>query len=375
MAKILIVDDDFAIIEHVSNLLTLKGHTPLFTLYGKFLFDYLKTETPDLILLDVYMPEVNGVDLLKNLKNHLTFSQIPVIMLTGDVDEKLLEQCFSVGAVDFINKPVREVIFNARINAALMTQNNINTLHQLNLDLKTAQAELVQTAKLRGIAQMAEGIAHEINNPLCMISLIVEELKEAPKQRSMSEQLTQIEKLVDRCSKITHNLLLYSREDHFMQNQPFLINQCVEHMLDMITHHIQSNDIVLNLKIEPISDYIEGQNLLMEQALMNLTINAIEAMKPCEVKNLVIHVYEDHPWQVVDIQDTGIGISEEHLGLVMNPFFTTKDVGEGTGLGLTTSYGIIRNHGGTLELSSTLNEGTLIRVKLKKTGIKKKYFE
>ncbi len=132
MAKILIVDDDPQVAEQITILLDSYGYSSRFLLEPEFLFQMLDKKTTDLILMDINMPSIDGVTLLKQLKAHPRYQEIPVIMLTGDTSEKILAQCFEAGAVDFINKPLREIVLKARIESALAIRGQIKEIEKIN---------------------------------------------------------------------------------------------------------------------------------------------------------------------------------------------------------------------------------------------------
>ncbi|MBF0287304.1 MAG: response regulator [SAR324 cluster bacterium] len=130
MANIFVIDDDGQVLKQLEVLIKSFGHVPLTTLYATYTFQFLKSESVDLILLDINMPEIDGIMLLRQLKEHPVFRKIPVIMLTGDTNNMLLKKCFENGAVDFINKPFDEVVLRARISSALAIQEYIQKLKE-----------------------------------------------------------------------------------------------------------------------------------------------------------------------------------------------------------------------------------------------------
>ncbi|MCP4753636.1 MAG: sigma-54-dependent Fis family transcriptional regulator [Proteobacteria bacterium] len=143
MAKILIVDDDPQLIELVSEILTSYDYSSEFITKPKFMFKILENEVFDLILMDYYMPEVDGVTLLKELKAHSLHKDIPVIMLTSEIDDQLLARCFDNGAEDFINKPISELILYSRIKSTLAKQSNLQKIQHQKEELE----EMLQTVK------------------------------------------------------------------------------------------------------------------------------------------------------------------------------------------------------------------------------------
>ncbi|MBF0288844.1 MAG: response regulator [SAR324 cluster bacterium] len=136
MANILIVDDNKQTIQQVDELLCSFGYSSLYTLEPEFLFEILESKPVDLILLDVHMPGEDGVSLLKKVKEHPVFRSIPVIMLTGDTDERLLEKCFASGAMDFINKPIHDIVLKSRVKSALSNRDHILALRKKSSSLK-----------------------------------------------------------------------------------------------------------------------------------------------------------------------------------------------------------------------------------------------
>lgn len=143
MAKILIVDDDPQLIELVSEILSSFDYTSEFITKPSFLFNILEEETFDLILLDYYMPEIDGVSLLKDIKAHPIYKEIPVIMLTSEMDDHLLAKCFENGAEDFINKPISELTLHSRIKSVLTKHASMKKIQQQNAELEN----MLQTVK------------------------------------------------------------------------------------------------------------------------------------------------------------------------------------------------------------------------------------
>ncbi|MBF0143327.1 MAG: diguanylate cyclase [Magnetococcales bacterium] len=144
MARILVVDDDSQAIEQISRLLVDAGHTPDFLLESQFLLPKLEAALPDLILLDINMPEIDGITLLRQLKLRESMKQTPVIMVTGDTEEKIVSRCFALGAADFVNKPLRPLELRSRIDIALATRAHIQAIEQQKSDLARSKA-LIET--------------------------------------------------------------------------------------------------------------------------------------------------------------------------------------------------------------------------------------
>jgi len=159
MANIFILDDDLAFLKQLKGLLDTLGHSPKLSMEQENFFKRLESEFCDLILMDIHMPGINGIELLQQIKSHPLYQKIPVIMLTIDPDERILEQCFESGAADFINKPVSKMVLKNRINAVLKIKEYQDRLMEKNNELeeamKTQQRSQRRLAKILDIAEEA----------------------------------------------------------------------------------------------------------------------------------------------------------------------------------------------------------------------------
>ncbi len=153
MANILILDDDRGTIEQLVTLVETLGHNPIASLYPNNITDILQNESIHLLLLDIYMPEKDGLSVLKEIKQHKEFQNLPVIILTGDNNEKLIRDCFDAGAADFISKPARKFELQARIRSTLRLQEEIYTRKNKEQELiKLTQQLQIANEVLRDIA-------------------------------------------------------------------------------------------------------------------------------------------------------------------------------------------------------------------------------
>lgn len=231
-----------------------------------------------------------------------------------------------------------------------------------NEELKRSQAQLVQSAKMAAVGELAGGIAHEINNPLQVILSRVQLL--LMQERTWSEvvqNLKAVEKEIHRIAAIVRGLLDFARQDQEgfrMLN----VNEVVERTLLLIDHQLKLANIELTLNLERHLPYIYGNFNQLQQVFLNLIINAKQAMP--NGGSLRVTTRRTRGWVEVEFLDTGVGIPEENLDKIFEPFFTTRKAGEGTGLGLSISYEIIRKHNGYIEVKSEANKGTTLIIKL-----------
>lgn len=232
------------------------------------------------------------------------------------------------------------------------------------------EAQLVQSGKLAAIGEMAAGIAHELNNPLTAIlgnaQLL---LRSFSKDDRSYKLLSDIYSCGKRCKTIIQNLLTFSRQDEYMF-EDCSVNDAVEQVLGLIGDQIQKQNITIQKKLDYSVELIEGNIQQIGQIILNLLINAKDALEDMEIPEKVIAIEtksvaeNEKRWVVLSVKDNGKGIGEQHLQEIFNPFFTTKRPGKGTGLGLSVSLGIAEAHSGTIEVISELGKGSQFILKL-----------
>ncbi len=237
---------------------------------------------------------------------------------------------------------------------------SLNTMIK-ELDKRTEQ--LVQNRKMVSVGTLTSGVAHELNNPLNNIStsvqIALEELEEG-NLAMLKDLLTETEQQVDRARDIVKALLEFSRERSFSP-KPVPIADLIHGTIQLVRGEVPTN---VELKTEYPADTMVNVDLRrVQQVLINLILNGVHAMEDGGV--LTVRATEkNHGTVQIQVQDTGKGISEENLPKIFDPFFTTKDVGKGHGLGLSVSYGIIKQHHGKIEVASRPNEGTTFTIVL-----------
>ncbi|MDG2303930.1 MAG: ATP-binding protein [Candidatus Binatia bacterium] len=225
------------------------------------------------------------------------------------------------------------------------------------------ELQLIQSEKMAAIGQLAAGIAHEIRNPLGIIMNALYDLAELlPDASAEVEEDLQIARAeMGRVQEIINNLLEFSR-DSTTEMQSVDLNRLVTQTLKLMNKHFQNSGVQPETCFADVGRCRASENG-MRQVLLNLITNAVQAMP--HGGELRIETYRRSNGRVVlAISDTGIGIPEEHLGRIFDPFYTTKDPGEGTGLGLSVVHSVIANAGGTLDVRSTAGSGTTFSIEL-----------
>ena len=220
-----------------------------------------------------------------------------------------------------------------------------------------AEKSARQSERLASVGQMAAGIGHEINNPLMNIMSLAALVENAVKHdEQAASDLQLLQKEGQRCARIVQGILSFARESkpHYHE---FDISQLIEDTLKLLRHRIENAEISLLTELQPELKIIGDSNQL-QQVLVNVILNAVQASP----QNGEIHIksYKDIDYVAIEIIDAGAGIALHDLSKVFDPFFTTKAEGDGTGLGLSVSYGIVKHHGGIIHLEN--RDGAGLRV-------------
>jgi PAS domain S-box-containing protein len=250
---------------------------------------------------------------------------------------------------------------------------NITEQKRLEAKLKETQFYLVEASKMRALGELVAGVAHELNNPLMasqtIFYVILNNLHPDCPNR---ERLELIGRCNDRIEKIVNHLREFSRQTESVF-QELDINQPIENALMLTGQQLLNHNITITKKLSEGLPKIRGDSNQLEQVFLNLISNAKDALETASgLKELTIHSYlsneVESPTVAVSLKDTGEGIPEEILNKVLEPFFTTKQVGRGTGLGLSLCFGIVEAHGGRLGITSQVGVGTEVKILLPLAG-------
>lgn len=348
----------------------------------------VENSAPDVILLDFSMPGMDGLEVLKHLRNSERHRTIPVILLTANTDMSDRVRGLDAGADDYITKPFESDDLHARIRSALRIgrlqkdlQRERDELRIAIDDLHTAETQLVHAEKMAALGKLVAGVAHEMNNPVGAIyanmdnmKRYLDDLKGAFQAADPSEEqasdvariFSVLDRLSESCShgaerikRIVQDLRTFSRLDEAELKEADLhdsINSTLallEHVMeDRITVHRNFGDL-------PRILCYPGQ---LNQVFMNLLVNATAAIADQGDINITTSLVKNAAHIV--IEDTGSGIAESDLPHIFDPFFTTKEVDEGTGLGLSISHGIIEKHHGYIDVQSEIGKGTAFTIVL-----------
>lgn len=349
---------------------------------GQEAFEMARQYHPNVILMDNMMPEVDGLESSRRIREIDSTEGIPILMLTARADEKTKLDALSAGVNDFLSKPfsltelhvrLRNLVGAAKFEQDLARKNRrLNTtveeLHDTIHRLKDTETQLVQAEKMASLGTMSAGIVHEINNPMNYVSAAVQALAtidvESDCKEDFDDIMADINDGVGRVIEIVSSLLSfahpdaeirrdYSAADIVLNAQRLLSGQLKE----KVTLHIDvPEDIFLHVSRNPVI-----------QMVMNIVQNSVDAMKTKtypegESPTIWISSAADEDRATIVIKDNGPGIPKDIRNKIFDPFFTTKDVGAGTGLGLSICYRIAEQNQGSMVLETSLGEFTEFRL-------------
>ncbi|NER02595.1 MAG: hybrid sensor histidine kinase/response regulator [Okeania sp. SIO3C4] len=404
---ILIVDDNPTNLSVLSKSLKAAGYKVHMAVDGEDALAQVQRHHPDLILLDIEMPKMDGFQTCIRLQANPETKGIPVLFMTAIADTESKVKGLSLGAVDYITKPFEEAEVLARVKVHWRLKQLTDSLEQQVNErtqaLQAAQVQLVQQEKLSALGQLVAGIAHEINNPIGsivgnvsftqnyindlfgIIDLYHEkfpqpgaEIEEELEARDLDYVREDLPKLVrtmkdagNRIKSISKSIRSFSRADSDTK-RPFNLHEGIDSTILILRHRLKANEN--RSAIEVVTDYGNIPEIIcfpgqLNQVFMNILANAIDALDESDrARHTAIQVYPNQitiKTQLVDkqvkifIADNGKGMSEEVKAKIFDHLFTTKAVGKGTGLGLAIARQIIvEKHGGIIKVNSKLGEGT-----------------
>ncbi len=350
----------------------------------------LATNQPiDAALIDVNMPGLDGIEMVRRLKADERTASIPILLLTAhQASSELLAKGLDAGADDFLSQPVDNVELVARIRVILRIKRAEDELREVNAnleeqvvkrtrELREIEQRSLQAQKMEAIGQLAGGIAHDFNNLLTAIQGNAELLQlHLADDQSKAHYAEQISRASKRAAELTRQLLAFARKGK-LQVVNIDPHEVISEVANLLARSIDRR-IEIRKKLHAAPPTINGDPTQLENALLNLALNARDAMPDggtitFATRNIIIDEAFacDRPYEVIHgsyvelaVSDTGVGMSEDVQSHLFEPFYTTKDVGKGTGLGLASVYGCVKSHGGYIEVSSRPGDGTTFRVLL-----------
>ena len=356
---ILVVDDEPVSLQVLEKYLTFEGFTVETAMTGAAGVEKALQLKPNLILLDVMMPDCDGLEICKQLQAHEETATTPIIFITAKQSKEHKLEGLSVGAVDYITKPIEFQEALARIK----TQLKLQKVYKENINL---QKELGEARRNVAIGSITEGIAHNINNLLGGIKGHLDLLRILNTQEEKSiYHMEKMDESIHRMVEIVNKLRTISITQNYMTSDILLAKLVKMGVQYFMEEHSNATEIPINSK-GTAGVMINSCPELVQNAISNLLINAWESYGDevaDEARRVEIDLEQEDGFAQIKINDWGKGISTELLDTLYEPF-STRHAGVGRGLGLTLAKHFIKNVGGTLELHPREEGGTCATIKL-----------
>jgi signal transduction histidine kinase len=370
--KILLVDDEEDIRDILSIVLTDMGYQILSAKDGEDALQCFEREHPSIVLTDIKMPGMDGIDLLREIKRRAPDTE--VIMITGHGDMELAVKSLKYEATDFITKPINDDILEIALRRAnerifMKTQLNMYT-ENLERLVEEKTKQLVEAERLAAVGQTAAGLAHAIKNITGALAggvFVLDKGFELGNRQYVRKGWKIVKKNVKKINNVAVELLNYASErtPNYQHCDP---NGPAREIYELIKPQAREYGITFHLSVDEDLPYVWLDPEGIHRALLNLVTNAMYACMDirCTLKTKEIYLRSLRPegWAVeYQVEDTGCGMDEALQGRLFRNFFTTKGY-DGTGLGLMITKKIIDEHGGTIEVRSEKEVGTIFSIRL-----------
>lgn len=380
---ILIVDDDPGMVQALARVIRPLGRLR-FATQGQDALRLMAESPPDLVLLDAQMPGMSGFEVLDAIKRDQRLADIPVIFVTSHAEASFEQTGLEKGAADFIAKPIRPAIVQARVRTQLRLKQANDALKavaatdrlnlaQALLELRQSHAQLQKTAEElqhanEGLLQFVRISSHDLREPLNTVVQfvgLVEEDHGSDLPQDARHHLKLVRHAGERMRTLLDDVVRYARlqNGHSEPRSAVALDALMAELCDALAAQLSTTGAQLNIQPLPV---VSGHASLLSQLFQNLLSNALKFVPPGQAPNIDISVASDGGMAIITVKDNGIGISAEGLDKLFQPFsrLNLRREFEGSGLGLAISRQIAEAHGGTITVTSTPGSGSSFQVRL-----------
>ena len=348
--KILVAEDDQAVRDLFSRLLNPEDYEIFLAGNGKEAWDKIKEDNFDLLILDLNMPVMSGMEVIAKVSQ--AKKDLIMIVITGYATLDTAKEALKQGCYDYITKPFDIDDVKVIIEKALH-------MHRLREEQKRLKEQLRTAERLASLSLMGAGVAHEVNTILTSIKLFLEMLKEKPANPKEARKTKLMLDEIKRGEELIRRFLDFTKPPESEFNRTG-INQVIRRSLAFNEDRLKKEKIEIALSLDESAPEILCDAHKMEEVFLNIFSNSMDAM--AAGGRLMVKSEAKNEKMIITIQDTGSGVSPENLMEIYNPFFTTK--ASGTGLGLAIVHRIIQEHEGLIDITSQEEQGTLVRIEL-----------
>ena len=348
--KILVAEDDQAVRDLFSRLLNPEDYEIFLAGNGKEAWDKIKEDNFDLLILDLNMPVMSGMEVIAKVSQ--AKKDLIMIVITGYATLDTAKEALKQGCYDYITKPFDIDDVKVIIEKALH-------MHRLREEQKRLKEQLRTAERLASLSLMGAGVAHEVNTILTSIKLFLEMLKEKPANPKEARKTKLMLDEIKRGEELIRRFLDFTKPPESEFNRTG-INQVIRRSLAFNEDRLKKEKIEIALSLDESAPEILCDAHKMEEVFLNIFSNSMDAM--AAGGRLMVKSEAKNEKMIITIQDTGSGVSPENLMEIYNPFFTTK--ASGTGLGLAIVHRIIQEHEGLIDITSQEEQGTLERIEL-----------
>ncbi|HEY0017909.1 MAG TPA: response regulator [Longimicrobium sp.] len=355
---VLIAEDDASAARVLRLLLEQAGYRVTVAADGEQAMRILDEQgAPDLLLLDWMLPRISGLEICHAARQRWDALRLPILMVTAKTDPESVYAAFDAGASDYVGKPFRGAELRARIDAHLRTR-------RLMEERARMEGHLRERDKLFTLGLLAGGVAHDLNNPLAVISAHAQILLRRAADEDSAEQLRDIIGAVDRCSRIVNDMLNFARR-HPVERGPVDVADVLRATVGMRERKLSTSGVDVQVQLPDELPLVAGDWHQLQQVFLNVLVNAEQALgeRGRTLRVSAAPVSEPAPSVVVELWNDGPPIPPDVLPHIFDPLFTTKAGDEGTGLGLFICRRIIREHGGWMDVRSG-DDGTAFAIRL-----------